>query len=188
MTLDDLLRYESAAIAAQNVKNEPDLSLIAMQNFYESVNKALEKSGYNNDPIISGSIKKEFEEAYVGIQAGTGISSAGIVKAISTYTGKYQNAFASTKISDLTKYLTEGFDISAEAKSALGKYNESTLADLAKRSKEFSKEEKEEVDKLKQTIEMLKERRFKAKTLGIYNSFIKQNLEGLYPKEEKAEE
>jgi hypothetical protein len=185
MALDDLVRHEAVAVAAQNVKNEPEISLIAMQNFYESVNKALEKTGYNNDPILSMAIRKEFEDAYVGVQSGTGISSAGIITAISTYAKKYQDAFVSTPISELTKYLTEGFDIPAEAKSALGKYSGLTLADLSKKSKEFSKEEKEEFTKLTQAIEMLKERKFKVKTLSFYNSHIKQNLEGLYPKKKE---
>lgn len=191
MALDDLLTLELGAVAAQNAKNEPDLALRAMQGFYESAQKFLAGTIYAEDPIFYENLEKQFQDAQVGIKQGLGISSAGIVNAIATYSGKYQEKFTTAKISELTKYLTEGFDIPSETRIAIEKYKDFTIADLGKKVKEtkdMPKEEKEELGKLMQTFELLKERRLRAKSVGLYNSFVKQNLEAMYSKKEEKQE
>lgn len=192
MALEDLLRYESAAVAATNAKEDPNLSLIAMQQFYGNSRAELEKLGYGNDPTVlegAKAIAGYFNEAQVGLAEGTGISSAGLITSMKIYSNKYTEAFSSTKISDLTKYLTDGFNISGEVKSAFAKYNELTLEDLGKKAKEATKEEQEDMGKLMQAISILKERRFKVKSLNLYDGAAKMSLEQLYskPKEEKKD-
>jgi len=178
MALEDILRYESAAVAATNVENEKEIAVLAMKSLYKTI---LGKD--SDDPIYQNALA----EAHAGIETGAGITNLGVVKAIGIYTQKYEKAFASTKMSDVTKYLTDGFKISDEVKSAFEIYKDMTVADVAGKlkDKEISKEDKEALDKAMQAINMLKERRLRSKSLDIYNDVIKQNLEGLYPKKEE---
>ena len=179
MALDDLIRYESAAVAAINVEKEKDLAVLAMENQYRTI---LGKD-FDADPII----KRSLEEAAAG--GDQNITNLGIVQAMSIYSGKYEKSFNSTKFPDLIKYLTEGFSIPETAKEALSVYSDNTLADLVKKMKEeeVSKEDKEKMQKTLQTIGMLKDRILRAKTMEMYNGVVKRNLESLYPKEEKSE-
>jgi len=178
MALDDILRYESAAVAATNVDNEKNIAVLAMKSLYKTI---LGKD--SDDPIYT----KALNEAEAGIESGAGITNLSVAQAIGIYNQKYEVAFASTKMSDITKYLTDGFKISDEVKSAFESYKDMTVADVAGKlkDKETSKEDKEALDKAMQAIGMLRERRLRAKTLDIYNNVIKQNLEGLYPKKEE---
>lgn len=176
MALDDLIRYESAAVAAVNVKKDSELAIASMSNFYRGILK-------EDDPIIS----KALQEAMSGGEAG--ISNLGVVQAIGVYGGKYENAFQSTKFSELVKYLTDGYNISNEAKEALGKYNEMTLVDLSKNAKDekTSKEEKEAFQKAFIALNALKERKLRAASLSIIGENTSELLSQLYPKEEKKE-
>jgi hypothetical protein len=178
MALEDLVRYESAAVAATNLENEKDISLIAMQSLYKTI---LGKD--YDDPVY----QRAFGEAQEGLKTGAGITNLGIAQAIQTYNQKYEKAFVSTKISDITKYLIESYKVSDEVKKALGTYSDLTIADIAEKLKvkEISKEDKESFGKVVQAIEMLKDRRLRAKTLDIYNNVVKQNLDSLYPKKEE---
>jgi hypothetical protein len=178
MALEDLARYESAAIAAINSEKEKDIAVLAMKDYYHNI-------GMSEDPIVHNAL----EQAFAGTKSGN-ITNLDVVNAIGVYHKKYEEAFMSTKVSDLTKYLTEGFDISAEAKNALEKYKDLTLVDLGKKAKEnpnMTKEEKTEISNLMQTVEILKERRLRAKTLGIYNKAVKQDIEQMYPKKKEGE-
>jgi hypothetical protein len=178
MALDDILRYESAAVAANSMKTEKNISVIAMENLYKTI---LGKD--SDDPIY----KNALAEANAGIESEAGITNLGVAQAIGIYNQKYTVAFASTKISDVTKYLTDGFKISDEVKSAFEAYKDMTVLDIETKleDKETSKEDKEALDKAMKAIGMLQGRRLRAKTLDIYNNVIKQNLEGLYPKKEE---
>ena len=181
MALEDLLRYESAAVAATNLEHEKDISVIAMQNLYKTI---LGKDA--DDPIY----QRALAEAGEGLKSGAGITNLGVAQAIEIYNQKYKKAFATSKVSDLTKYLTDGFKVSDEVKEALGTYADLTVADVAAKlkDKEISKEDKEATEKIIQAISMLKDRRLRAKTLDIYNNVIKQNLDSLYPKQEEKED
>ncbi len=174
MALEDLMRYESAAVAAMNVEKEKDLAVLAIESQYRSILG----DDYETDPII----KRNIAEARAGL-AHDSISNIGVLEAIQVYTGKYEKAFNSTKFSDLTKYLTEGYKVSEEVKKALDKYKELTIKELAEKQKEkaTSKQEAEEMGKAVKAVSILKERRLRAKTLDIYNGVVKRNLEGLYP-------
>jgi len=182
MALDDLLRYESAAVAAVNVKNEKDIALLAVQDLYKTMygKEVLE------DPIYA----QAFSEAEVGINSDAGITNAGIVKAIQAYNDKYELAFQNTSMKDITKYLTTGYKVSDEVREALELYGELTITDIAKKlkDKELTKEGKEELQKTMSAVGLLKDRKLRAKTLDIYNSVVKQNLDSLYPKLKENEE
>ncbi len=178
MALEDLARYESAAVAAMNAGKERQLAVLAMETQYRTI---LGKD-FEGDPIY----EQAFSEA---LEGGDGnIANAGILRAIKNYTEKYEKAFVLTKFSDLIKYLTEGYKVSDEVEEALGKYSDLTIKDLDDKGKELSKEEKKEIAKAVQAISILKERRLRAKTLDIYNGVVKRQLEGLYPKKEEEAE
>jgi hypothetical protein len=181
MALDDLLRYESAAVAEMNVEKDKGLALLAIENQY----RVMLGKDFDSDPVM----KHSFGEASNGGEK-YGITNVAIAGAIENYSQKYNISFASTKFSDLIKYLTEGFSISEEAQKALSVYKDTTLVDLAKTMKDEQtpKEAKEAMQKALQALEMLKERRLRAKTMEIYNGVVKRNLESLYPKEEKKED
>ncbi len=180
MALEDLARYESAAVAAMNAGKERQLAVLAMETQY----RTLLGKDFEGDPIYENA----FSEALEGGEDN--ITNAGVLRAIRNYAGKYEKALVSTKFSDLIKYLIEGYKISDEVKQALGKYSDLTIKDLDDKGKdkELSKEEKKEIAKAVQAISILKERRLRAKTLDIYNGVVKRQLEGLYPKKEEEAE
>jgi hypothetical protein len=176
MALDDLLRYESAAVAAMNVEKEKDISVLAMQNLYKTI---LGKD--YDDPIINSAL----EEAASGGEAG--ITNLGVVQAMGVYSQKYDKAFTSAKMSDITKYLTDGYKVSDEVKGALGAYADLSIVDIATKlkDKELPKEAREPLEKAMKAIQLLKERRLRAATLKIYEGVVKQGLDSLYPKQEE---
>lgn len=179
MALDDLIRYESAAVAAINVEKEKDLAVLAMENQYRII---LGKD-FDEDPII----KRSLEEASAGGKQN--ITNIGIVQAMSVYSNKYENLFNSAKFSDLIQYLTEGYNISDEVKGALSDYSGVSLIDLMKKAKEeeMNDDDKKKIQKAITAISMLKERRLRAKTMEMYDGVVKKNLGTLYPKEENKE-
>jgi hypothetical protein len=187
MALDDLTRYESAAVAKQNVDSDKGLTVFAMENFYKGV---LGKD--INDPLIQRGLSEARQGLANAAKNGLegDITSLGLFDAMINHSGKYEEAFKSTKFSDLTKYLTEGFKIEDEVKAALEKYADLTIEDLGKKAKEeeMSEEEKEAISKAINAVTMLKIRRLKARTVDLYNSMTKEHLSALYPKEEKKEE
>ena len=178
MALEDLLRYESAAVAASNLEKEKDIAVLSMRSLYKTI---LGKDA--DDPIYNNALN----EAAAGAESGAGITNLGVAQAIGIYNQKYENAFVSAKMSDHTKYLTDGFKVSDEVKSALGSYGDLTIVDIATKlkDKEITKEDKENLEKVMQAMNMLKDRRLRAKTLDIFNNVVKQNLDSLYPKKEE---
>ncbi len=176
MGLEDLARYEFAGIAAVNAKKDSGIAIKAMSYFYNGV---LDE----NDPIIS----RALQEAAVGGE--NGISHAGVVQAIQVYGGKYEQAFALTKFSDLINYLSDGYSISDEVKEGLSAYNEYTYLDLAKlmKNKETPDEVKKGVEKAIQAVQVLKDRKLRSKTLGLVNDSTTAMLNQLYPKAENKE-
>src|SRR3989344_86627 len=99
MALDDLARYESAAVAAMNAGKENGLAVTAMADFY----KGIYGKDFEGDVVIQRSLK----EAAVG--GDESITNSDIFMNIGIYGKKYERAFASTKFSDLTKYLLEKY-------------------------------------------------------------------------------
>jgi len=179
MALDDLIRYESAAVADMNAEKEPELAVAAMGDFYNNLLG-------EEDPIIKNSL----QEAMYGVQRNKGISSKGLIEAIEGYgKQKYGQAFLDTKVSDLINYLTEGYSISDEVRDSLTKYNDITYLDLVKQSKnkDLSDKDKEEIGKAMTAINMLKERRFRGKTLDMINYNTEITLNSLYSKDSEKE-
>jgi len=166
MSLDNLLRYESAAVANMNAKKEPGLAIAAMYNFYKGI------LGDEKDPIIY----KALEEAQAGGE--TGISHSGVIQAIEIYGGKHEESFFSTELSELVKYLTQEFKIPEEAEKSFSKYYGKSLVELSK----DDKLDKDEIQKTIGAISMLKDRKLREKTLGIVNQNVFQNLNAFYPK------
>jgi len=180
MALDDLIRYESAAVAEMHAEKEPELAVVAMQDFYKNLLG-------ENDPIIKNSL----QEAMYGVERNKGISSKGLIEAIEVYgKGKYGEAFATTKFSDLINYLTEDYSISDEVKNSLAKYNEFTYIDLIKqlKNKDLSDEDKKEVEKAVNAVNMLQNRKFRAKTLDMINYNTEMGLNSLYAENPKEED
>lgn len=179
MALEDLMRYESAAVAAANIKKDSGLAVTAMADFYK---KALGEE----DPIIMGNL----EEAVEGAEEGQ-ISNRYVLRAMHVYGGKYERAFATTKFSDLIKYLTDGYKVSDEAMDVFNKYNENTIEQLAKKmkeDKEMSENDKKEIGKMVQALSLLKSRRLKVLEVGIYDRQVTGALSQMYPKKEEKEE
>jgi hypothetical protein len=179
MALDDLLRYESAAVALTNLKNDKKISVLAMKGLYKTI---LGKD--YDDPIY----QKALNEAEAGGEAG--ITNIGVVAAIQTYNQKYEKAFAESKVSDITKYLSDGFKISDEVKGALGAYKDMAISDLDKKlseDKELSKDTREALEKIMKAIDLLKERRLRAATLKIYDGVVSEDLANMYPKPKEEE-
>lgn len=181
MGLEELTRYESAAVAAMNVEKEKDIAVLAVQNLYKTM--------YGKDVLEDPIFAQAFSEAQAGANSGAGITNIGIVNAIQIYTKKYEAAFQKASMNDITKYLTTGYKVSDEVKEALSLYGELTLEDIAKKlkDKELTKEGKADIEKLTQAIGLLKSRRLRAKTLDIYNDVVKDNLAELYPKKEEKD-
>jgi hypothetical protein len=173
MALDDILRYESAAVAAKNAQNEKDISVLAMQSLYKTI---LGKD--YDDPIINHALS----EAGAGGEAG--ITNLGVVEAMGVYAQKYEKAFAGASVKDLTKYLSDGFKVSDEVKEAFGSYGDLTVLDIATKlkDKEVPKEAKEPLENAMKAIQLLKDRRLRAATLKIYDSVVNENLANMYPK------
>jgi hypothetical protein len=174
MALDDLTRYESAAVAASNAEKDKQLAVSAMSDFYKNIFG-------EDDPII----QKSLQEAAAG--GDENISNLGVIQAMQVYYGKYEKAFNSIKLSDLVTYLSDGYKIPEQAKKALGKYKENSLEELTTKAKSegISDEEKQDIAKTVQAISILKNRKLKEKTVYIFNDITSQTLEALYAKEEK---
>lgn len=173
--LEELTRYESAVVANSNVKNEPGLALLAIEDYYQNQKEIME------DPIAAKAIAREFEDAQVGLKKGI-FSSAGLLLSMDTYTKKYDAKFNSTNISDLIEYLGKEHPIPAETLKHLTHYKNHTLEYLAKEHEKdgISKEYKEDLGKAITAITKLKERVLKIRTMDIYNAYTDKFLEGLY--------
>ena len=178
MTLDDLIRYEPAAVAGMNVEKEPGLAIVAMGNFYKGILQ-------EDDPIIS----RALVDASVGIESGvSGISNSGVIQAIGVYGKKYEIVFGKTKISDLTDYLSDGYKIPDVVKEGLKSYSKFTLPQLSEKveSDKTSKKEKANIGKVVQTIGLLRNRRLRGAALNIVDDNTTKGLLALY--DEKKEE
>jgi hypothetical protein len=184
MTLEDLTRYESAAVAGKYVKDEPELALLGLQDFYTKLTKG---TVFEQDPIFQRATAQAFVDARTGIEEYGVLASADLVRAAKKYSNQYENAFNTTKISDLTKYLTDGFKVSDEVKAGLDVYKDATMKDLAEKLKDkaLPKEEKEAIERAINAISFLKEGRFRRKGMSFYDNLINENLSALYPKPEK---
>jgi hypothetical protein len=181
-SLENLARYESAAIASSNVGKENDLAVAAMGDFYKGI--------YGEDFKDDVMIQRALKEAAVG--GKDGITNSDLFVNIKTYTGKYEKAFISTKLAELKGYLLEGYlsddELPEGFKKAWESYRELTIADLVEKGKdsETPKEEKEKINTYLGALEMLKSRRLMAKTLGIVNRMTKEGLNEMYPRQEQA--
>jgi len=177
---ENLKRYEPAAVARVNMKKDPMLAILSIGDFYRL------KLGEEDDPIIN----KAIDEALKGqseSKGEAGIANLGLIEAIKRYGGKYEGVFASTKLSGLVEYLTEGYKIPEEANEALKKYSKSTLVDLMEifKDEKTPNEQKEEVQNAIITINKLKYRKLTESSLKIVNNDVYNSLSGLYSKKKE---
>ncbi len=173
MALDDLIRYETAAIAARNVKEKPEVALTSISKFYETY-----VIPNTEDPISRKAIQRAFEDATYGILQGLGISNAGVLEAIGVYAGKYDDVFKNALISDILEYVGQGYEIPQNVTQALSQYRDMRFSDL-------------EDETAKKAIEVLKTRRLKNYGLSMEidanNEMTSRALLELYPSEESGE-
>jgi hypothetical protein len=119
MSLENITRYESAAVAGANLKERPNVAFTAIDNFYHQIN-------LSEDPIIA----RALEEGAQSIAGGYGIGNIGLIKAAQIYGRKYADAFVSTSVSDLLGYLGEGYEIPQTVNQALAQYANVNFGDL----------------------------------------------------------
>ncbi len=181
MGLEDLTRYESAAIAAVNAEKDPSLALSSYSNFCQDLGE-----DFYEHPAIQRSLKEAAEGLNIKGREPQ-IRNTAVLQAIDLYGGKYEKAFSLTKFSDLINYLSDGYSLSDEVKEGLLKYNEYTYMDLAKlmKNEETPDNVKKEIGKAIKAVHVLKDRKFGAKTLGIINDNTTLMLNQLYPKPEE---
>ncbi len=177
MGLEDLARYETAVVAHNNLKERPDLALIAIQEFYKN------QKGLLEDPFVAKYLERAVEDSNQNLQNELGLATD-LNNAARIYGKKYVEAFATTKISDLVPYLSTGFSISETAKEAILKYKDATLEDLGKKlkDKDTPKEEQEAIKRVNNAIIILKDRRIEAAGLNVFNKYTASRLDELYPK------
>ncbi len=174
MALEELTMYESAAVAATNVENA-GLAVTSMRDFYNS-------RGVGDSAVIQRALADAFEGQKNGAK---GISHPGVVKDIGIYSGKYEAAFVDTKISDIIGYLSDGYNMPEKAKLSLESFGDKTFRGLSEEVKAngISEDSKKEIRRAIATIELLKNRKMQAGTLGVVNKNTTQNLEALYTEE-----
>lgn len=177
MTLENLTRYEGAAVAGINAKKEPGIALAAISEFYTQI------TGLENDPIFG----RAFANASVGVQNDTGISDGGVLEAIGTYSHKYEEAFKETTLEELTGYLTNGLNLSENVTNGLSTYNDSTITQLIEKANEdnASNETKQSIQKTITSLEMLKELRLKTQGTGLYTNNLVRQIESIYAPEQE---
>lgn len=182
ISLEDLTRYESAAVSKFYEEGDPQLSFYSIDNFYQK-----QKKDMYEDPIWLRSYKKVTEDVEEGFMRGRRELPLDIVRSIEVYNNKYESAFEQIKLGDLTSYLTEGYTINDEVKKALNEYKDLSIKDLAGKLKdsETSSEAKKGIEKAVSVISLLKGRRLREKGVKLYNSLVTQQLDSLYPKQEK---
>lgn len=121
MTLDNILRYEKAAIAAMNVKEKPRIALDAITEFYTNI-----YNGKLEDPIILKALK----DASEGVSQGFGITNIGVIQSAAVYADKYDQFLENTKVGDILNYFASGYKIPETVVKGLSDYKDDTLAEL----------------------------------------------------------
>lgn len=174
MTLDDVLKFEYAAIAGKAVEKEKPLAILAMSEFYN-------KYGVSDDPIIQGAL----EDAAEGGEDN--ISHIGVLRAIQLYGNKYDKAFKNTKLSELNSYLTDGLKLPDEYQQEYNKYNELSYKEIEVKLKEenTSKEEKDELKKYLTSLNILLSRKIEKSRLKLIEKNTEKNIERMYKSDEK---
>lgn len=164
MSLEDITKYESAAVAATNLKERPHVAMTAINNFYNTMN-------LGEDPIIM----KALIEGVQGVNQGHGITNIGVIQAAQIYGQDYQKAFNNTSVSDLLNYLGQGYQIPQTVTQALGQYSRTHFGNL-------------EDENAKMAIGLLQKRKLDNIGLGMEvtanNEMTTHALMELYPEQE----
>jgi hypothetical protein len=182
--LEDLVGFQDVAAAnvlRDSTNNPKDLiiSLGLLDNFYK---KYIDGKLFE-DPLFIKYYQQEFIQSQDGIKYGSKDISPSLLQSMQNYTLKYENAFNNIKINDLTKYLIEGFNIPKKLEEDLKKYDSLSFNELKKKveEKELKQEEKENIEKVLTSIEILKERKLKERTYKAIQDLTINQLNMLYP-------
>jgi hypothetical protein len=183
-TLENLLRYESVAVASMKEKDDPALALGAMYDFYKSL-------GVANDPIIVKAFAESQEGLQYGMQTGNPtITNLGLKQAMGFYGGQYEKAFIESSFGDLSSYLGGICSLPKGLNEVISRYKDVTYKVLAEKlkDKEAGKELKEEIGKVLQSVNMLKEFKLDSYYMKIKKKGIEENLSEMYKPKEKSED
>lgn len=184
MALEDLIRYEKAAIAVQKEKEHPDIAIASMERFYEHI--LTEK----DDPLIQTALNEARQGLEVAIRSGTepSITSLGLKRSMAVYSNKFEKAYQTAKISDLVNYVSDSCDIPEDIRKEILEYGDSTLEGLVKKSKEnsVSDEDKKKISRVVQTLLMMKNEKLENVYMGIRKYEFEKTLKALYSNENNS--
>jgi len=170
MSLEDLIRYESAAVAVAKEKERPDISLQAISNFYNQLIG-------EDDPIIASALNDAQRGLQLGAQTGNPIiTNTGVKSAIIIYGGKYEKVFANTKVFNLVTYLGDSYNIPETVEQRILEYQDSLYKDLIEKAKE-----NEVAKKVVSALALLKNYKLERKYVDIYKENIDESLKEMFP-------
>jgi len=185
MSLENLMRYESAAVAGMKAKENPMISLNAMEDFYKV-------TGLIEDPYIQKGLKKTQESLMSAVQQGRDMTleNTGLLEAISVYNFKYDKAFNKEKISGLVGYLEGSCSLSKQAKQGLLEYKDITYKELEEKFevKDISDEDKEKIQSALILISKLKNLKLEKSYIEMRIKDVEATANQLYKKPEKKKE
>ncbi len=164
-TIDNLKKYQWAAVAATLPGERKVYSLPAMGKLYDSF-------GVSNDPIIA----RALSEASVGANGGN-ITNAGVVQAIGLYSNKFDEAYNETKVGDFISYVEDtGYSLPDEVADLLTVHSGVKISELDK--------ENDSQKKVLVAMQLLRQQVLEG---NLYSSLVKEtttsNLESLVDSE-----
>jgi hypothetical protein len=182
MSLDDLMKYETAGVAHVEQEQRPDLAVAAMQEYYK-------KEGYLSDPLI----QKGFRECQESMREDIRLKRAprldsGLASAVISYSNQYEKAFYETPISELVPYLSKSYKFPERTKIGILKYGKNTILELSEKLKDknIKPEEKKEIEDAIGALLLPKDFRLRAISLEFYERSINEQHNEMYPEEKKA--
>ena len=185
-SLENVIRYESAAVAGMNAEKNPLDAVTAMRDYYNSINM-------EDDYLVQDGLKKAQESLMLANQTGQKMTLANtsLLGAISNSAHKYEKAFNETEVSGLVKYLGGSCNIPKEAEQGLLEYKDVMYKDLAEKvkAKDTTKEEKEKIEKVLMLISELKKFKLEQNYMKMRTKSVEATARHLYsePEENKAQ-
>ncbi|MAG10987.1 hypothetical protein CMI44_01610 [Candidatus Pacearchaeota archaeon] len=178
MSLENLTRYESAAVARMKEKENPMISLTAMTDFYNTLEM-------DEDYFVQEGLKKAQESLIHAAQTGREptLANTGLLKAITDYSDKYINAFTEEKISGLVGYLEGSCSLPEQAKRGLLEYGELTYNELVDKSKaeDTSDETKKKIENALRLVLDLKDLKLEKSYVGMKTKNVERMANSFYP-------
>ncbi len=167
----ELLKNQWAMFAARNLGRQKNLVLPAMREHYLQF-------GLDDDPILNSA----FAEAQGGLQAGH-ITNEGVMKAISVYSNKYNEAFGESTVADIVA--SSGYELPAHVSSAINEFGNIKYKDLVKYIDDNTKPEegRNKAKKVSDAVNILENYKFDSRMQAdLVSKYTAAGLEGLFPK------